>query len=77
MHLFFRCCSVASDEGLLADAFSASSLCSLMQVPRVPFVSLMYVALQFLHVMTYYTHSHIFCGSTLSVDLTSDFLMVL
>ena len=39
--------------GLLADAFSATSLCSLMQVPRVRFVSPMYVALQFLHVMEY------------------------
>ena len=63
-------------QGLLADAFSASSLCSLMRVPRVRFVSPMYVALQFLHVMEY-TPSHIFCGSTLSFGLTSDLLMVL
>ena len=56
--------------GLLADAFSASSLCSLVWVPRVRFVSPMYVALQFLHVMEY-TLSHIFCGSTLSFGLTS------
>ena len=71
MHLFFRCFSVASGVG-----FSASSLCSLMRVPRVRFVSLMYVALQFLHVMEY-TPSSIFCGSTLSFGLTSDLLMVL
>ena len=70
MHLFFRCFSVASGVG-----FSASSLC-LMRVPRVRFVSLIYVALQFLHVMEY-TPSHIFCGSTLSFGLTSDLLMVL
>ena len=46
------------------------------RVPRVRFVSLMYVALQFSHVMQY-TPSHIFHGSTLSFFLTSDLLMVL
>ena len=61
---------------LLADAFSASSLCSLMRVPRVRFVSPMYVVLQFLYVMEY-TPSHIFCGSTLYFGLTIYLLMVL
>ena len=71
MHLFFRCFSVASGVG-----FSVSSLCSLMRVSRVRFVSPMYLALQFLHVMEY-TPLSIFCGSTLSFGLTSDLLMVL
>ena len=60
------------DFGCRVDAFSVSSLCSLMRIPRVCFVSPMYVALQFLHVMEHGTPSHIFCGSTLSFGLTSD-----
>ena len=63
-------------QGLQVDAFSTSTLCSLMRVSRLRFVSPMYLALQFLHVMEH-TPSHIFCGSTLSFGLTSDLLMVL
>ena len=42
-----------------------------MRVPKKRFVSPMYAALQFLHVMEY-TPSHIVCGSTLYFGLASD-----
>ena len=77
MHFFFRCFSVASGVGSASQCFlSVFFVFFDARVPRARFVSPMYVALQFLHVMEY-TTSHIFCGSILSFGLTSDLLMVL
>ena len=68
MHIFFRYSSVASCVGSASRCFF--SVFFVFFDLRVRFVSPMYVALQFLHVMVY-TPSHIFCGSTFSCDLTS------